>query len=150
MSEPNINIEDEKRAYADKADELAQVWVNYLNNTRPSSSYVHSFKPGFEFDHFDYFISRDEMFHHFLEVKCRRNTFDKYKYVLVPLSKRNFADYLERINYKLIFLCEWSDGRRGWIDLSQEPDYIKSVVRKDRMAESDHAFYSRFRFKIIE
>lgn len=92
----------------------------------------------------DYLVYLDGKLDHYLEVKVRTVTKDKFPDTKVPLRKHATAEhYFNADKIKTYFLCIWSDTL-GLFDLTQEPTKIETTMaRSDRGQETDvYAFYN--------
>ena len=122
-----------------KEEELCKRWCKAR-----SCSYIKA--PTYE--DFDFFITKDGMLDHFLEVRTRNVALKDYQDTMIPLRKYNFAMNMLRANYKVYALIEWTD-KIGFLELWQRPDAIQLITRKDRNETNPYAMFKISKINIL-
>jgi len=146
---------DQEEAYLstlENTEEVLKIYKDYLLNKANIGAVKVEFRNGPQFADYDREVFVNECFNHYVEVKIRTTPMFAFPKTKVPLRKHTFAEHSIASSGKTsYFLCGFSDGMVGLLDLGEEPTSVEIMTaRYDRGVERDlYALYNINRFIIL-
>jgi len=142
-----------EQAYSEtNTKKILRIYKEWLQRSLPDDRFPNiTFRESPKFADFDFYVYFDGELDHYIEVKERRNTINKYKSTKVPLRKHSTAEhFMNAYGIRTYFVCGFTDCV-AVLNLWEEPDEDTTMVdRYDRGDDEDiYAMYRVTRFRKI-